>query len=113
VSLAAAKATLAVMRSENVPTYLGRIGEGLLGGLHRAQEMYPQLVAGVRGIPEMCFFQYADEEVSRAVTVECARRGLLFKRSAYNFVSLAHDEKVVGWSLGVLEDALSAVAGSR
>jgi hypothetical protein len=41
--------------------------------------------------------------------VACAERGLLFKRSAYNFVSLAHDADVIGVTLGKLDDALSSV----
>jgi hypothetical protein len=57
----------------------------------------------------MCFLDYADEAVSRAVTATCAQAGLLFKRSAYNFVSLAHDRTIVDHSLAVLNEALSAV----
>jgi glutamate-1-semialdehyde aminotransferase len=34
----------------------------------------------------------------------------LFKRSAYNFVSLAHTESVVDRTLQVLDEALSTVA---
>jgi hypothetical protein len=58
----------------------------------------------------MCFLQYADEAASRAVTAGCARAGLLFKRSAYNFVSLAHDEPVIDRTLAVLGEALSTAA---
>jgi glutamate-1-semialdehyde aminotransferase len=63
----------------------------------------------VGGIPEMCFLQYADETVSRSVAAACARSGLLFKRSAYNFVSLAHRDEIVDHSLELLDEALSAV----
>jgi hypothetical protein len=80
-----------------------------LGGL---RHKYPEIVAGVGGIPEMCFLQYADEAVSVSVSAACARAGLLFKRSAYNFVSLAHNEPVVTRSLDLLDDALSGVAKS-
>jgi glutamate-1-semialdehyde aminotransferase len=57
----------------------------------------------------MCFVHYGDEAVSHAVTAACAQSGLLFKRSAYNFVSLAHTESIVDRSLQVLSEALSAV----
>jgi glutamate-1-semialdehyde aminotransferase len=57
----------------------------------------------------MCFLEYRDEPVSGRVATACAARGLLFKRSAYNFVSLAHDEEMVERTLGILDDALSAV----
>jgi glutamate-1-semialdehyde aminotransferase len=44
------------------------------------------------------------------VAVACAERGLLFKRSAYNFVSLAHDEATVDRTLDILDDALASVS---
>jgi glutamate-1-semialdehyde aminotransferase len=110
VSLAAARATLDVMVAGQVPRHLGRVGARLLEGLTSLQEAHPELVTGVGGIPEMCFLQYADEAASRAVTAGCARAGLLFKRSAYNFVSLAHDEPVIDTTLALLAEALSTVA---
>jgi glutamate-1-semialdehyde 2,1-aminomutase len=109
VSLAAAKATLGVMVDRRVPEHLGRVGARLRQGLEALQREHSDLVAGVGGIPEMCFLQYTDEAVSRAVTAACAQTGLLFKRSAYNFVSLAHDEAVVDRTLEQLREALSAV----
>ena len=112
VSLAAAKATLGVMVTREVPDHLHRVGSQLISGLAGLRHKYPGIVAGVGGIPEMCFLQYADEAASVSVTTECARAGLLFKRSAYNFVSLAHNAPVVTRSLETLDDALSAVAKS-
>jgi glutamate-1-semialdehyde 2,1-aminomutase len=109
VSLAAAKATLEVLVAHSVPDHLRRIGGRLLNGLAAIHRQHPDLVSGVGGIPEMCFLQYADETVSRSVAAACARSGLLFKRSAYNFVSLAHHEAIVDHSLELLEEALSAV----
>jgi glutamate-1-semialdehyde 2,1-aminomutase len=110
VSLAAAKATLAVMVNRRVPAHLSRVGARLLAGLDALHREHSDLVAGVGGIAEMCFLQYGDESVSRAVTTACAHSGLLFKRSAYNFVSLAHDDAVVDRTLEQLREALSAVA---
>ena len=112
VSLAAARATLEVMAAGHVPQHLGRVGSRLLQGLATLHHEHPELIVGVGGIPEMCFLQYAGEEVSRAVTAECARGGLLFKRSAYNFVSLAHDPAVIDATLQVLAEALSGVPKS-
>ena len=59
---------------------------------------------------EMCFLHYATEDLSRAVAVGCARRGVLFKRTAYNFVSLAHDEGAVDRALEVLDESLRDAA---
>lgn len=110
VSLAAARATLDVLVAREVPKHLGRVGGRLYAGLRTLHQGHPELVAGVGGIPEMCFLQYADDVVSQAVTTECARARLLFKRTAYNFVSLAHDDIVIDRTLQVLAEALSAVA---
>jgi glutamate-1-semialdehyde 2,1-aminomutase len=110
VSLAAARATLGVMIARQVPAHLGRIGGRLRDGLTTLHLEHPELISGVGGVPEMCFLQYADDVVSQAVTAECARAGILFKRSAYNFVSLAHDESVIDRTLEVIAEALSAVA---
>jgi glutamate-1-semialdehyde aminotransferase len=110
VSLAAARATLQVMVSAAVPDHLRRIGRRLHQGMQQLHREHPESIAGVGGIPEMCFLQYADEAVSRAITVACAQQGLLFKRSAYNFVSLAHQESEIDQTIRQLREALSAVA---
>jgi glutamate-1-semialdehyde 2,1-aminomutase len=110
VSLAAAKATLQVMVTAAVPDHLRRVGRRLHQGLQDLHREHPDLIAGVGGIPEMCFLQYGEEAVSRAVTAACAQSGLLFKRSAYNFVSLAHQESEIDRTIRWLREALSAVA---
>jgi len=110
VQLAAARATLAVVVSEAVPAHLHRVGTRLLHGLHRLQREHAAAVAGVGGVAEMCFLHYASDGVSRAVARGCAARGVLFKRTAYNFVSLAHDEATVDRTLDVLDDVLRSAA---
>ena len=110
VSLAAAAATLAVFEREQVCAHLHAVGTRLLHGLHRLQRDHADLLTGVGGIAEMCFLHYANDGVSRAVAVECARRGILFKRTAYNFVSLAHDERMVDRTLETLQDVVAGLA---
>ncbi|HUF34407.1 MAG TPA: aminotransferase class III-fold pyridoxal phosphate-dependent enzyme [Gemmatimonadales bacterium] len=112
VALAAAAATLRVMAEERVPEHLGRVGARLLDGLRGLAARYEGLVTGVAGLPEMCHLSYRDEPASGRVALACAERGLLFKRSAYNFVSLAHDTVAVDRCLAVLDDALSTVGRS-
>jgi glutamate-1-semialdehyde 2,1-aminomutase len=110
VSLAAARATLAVMAEAEVPAHITRVGTRLLAGLHTLAARHVGLVARAAGLPEMCFLEYRDEPQSGQVALACVERGLLFKRSAYNFVSLAHDDAVVDKTLDILDDALSGVA---
>jgi glutamate-1-semialdehyde 2,1-aminomutase len=108
VALAAALATLAVYEAEPVCAHLHRVGTRLLHGLHRLQREHRQVATSVGGVAEMSFLHFASEELSSRVAVECARRGLLFKRTAYNFVSYAHTEDDVDRVLGTLGDALKA-----
>ena len=106
VALAAARATLEVFERDDVCDHLHRIGTRLLRGLHEVQRAHASVVTGVAGIAEMCFLHYATDDLSRAVALQAAHRGLLFKRTAYNFVSLAHDEGTVDRALEALDAVL-------
>ena len=108
VALAAARATLTVFERDQVCEHLHRIGTRLLHGLHEVQRAHANIVTGVAGIAEMCFLHFASEELSRTVAQRAAQRGLLFKRTAYNFVSLAHDEGTVDRALETLHAVLRA-----
>ncbi len=109
VALAAAQATLEVFERDHVCDHLHRVGTRLLHGLHALQRAHPRVVTGVGGIAEMCFLHYATEELSRSVASRAAQRGLLFKRTAYNFVSLAHDEGTVDRALAMLHETLGEI----
>lgn len=109
VSLAAARATLGVLEARRVPEQLGRIGAWLMDGLRGLAERHPSHVRGVGGLPEMCCLLFHDEAVGARVAVETARRGVLFKRSPYNFVSMAHGEREVERVVGVLGEVLGGL----
>jgi glutamate-1-semialdehyde 2,1-aminomutase len=113
VSLAAARATLTVMMAAKVPAHITRVGTRLLAGLQALAARHHGVVARAAGVPEMCFLEYRDEPRSGRVALACAERGLLFKRGAYNFVSLAHDEAAVDRALAVLEEALSSATKGK
>jgi glutamate-1-semialdehyde aminotransferase len=106
VALAAARATLEVFEREDVCGQLHRTGTRLLHGLHELQRRHPDTIVGVAGIAEMCFLHYATDDGARRLALGAARRGVLFKRTAYNFVSLAHDEGTVDRTLEILDAAL-------
>src|SRR5207247_10548718 len=106
VALAAARATLEAFVREDVCAHLHRVGTQLLHGLHRLHRKHADLVTGVGGIAEMCFLHVACDNISRDVARGCAARGLLFKRTAYNFVSLAHDEKTIVRTLECIDEYL-------
>ena len=113
VSLAAARATLRVMREQQVSTHLHLVGGMLLAGLQLLADLHPALIERASGIEEMCYLRYHDEGVSHRVALACAERGLLFKRNAYNFVSLAHTAAEVSSALAVLAEVLQEQEHAR
>jgi glutamate-1-semialdehyde 2,1-aminomutase len=106
VALAAAEATLETMAAERVPERLDRLGRRLYEGLARLAERFPQWIEAVRGMPVMCHLQFRTEQASARCAAGAARHQLLFKRSAYNFVSLAHQESDVDQCLAILDAVL-------
>lgn len=109
VSFAAALATLDVIEREAVPARLHRSGQRFIAGLNRLARQHPAVIAAVAGIPEMCFLQFRNDALGAELARETARRGLLFKRTAYNFVSLAHDDATIDTALETLGDAVTAL----
>jgi len=79
--------------------------DGFRGLAHR----HPRHVRGVAGVPEMCNLVFHDEATGARVAAEAARRGVLFKRSAYNFVSMAHGEREIERAIGVLGEVLEGM----
>ncbi|HYC31670.1 MAG TPA: aminotransferase class III-fold pyridoxal phosphate-dependent enzyme [Gemmatimonadales bacterium] len=111
-SLSAAIATLRVMDEARVPEHLAAVGGRWLAGLGELARRHEKLVVRAAGLPEMCHLEFRSEPLSGRVAMEALRRGLLFKRGAYNFVSLAHDAAAVARGLELLDAALSAAGRS-
>jgi glutamate-1-semialdehyde 2,1-aminomutase len=109
VSLAAARAALVRTRDLGVPARLRVRGEGLLRGLRELADAHPRLVTAALGIEEMCYLRFREDPVGARAAAECARRGLLFKRNGYNFVSLAHSEDDVDRCLDTVGEVLAAI----
>jgi glutamate-1-semialdehyde 2,1-aminomutase len=107
VALAAARACVATMASGDTISHLAAVGARLFDGLHVVASRHADRGVQVAGIPEMCYLRYDNDAVSQQVAAECARHGLLFKRTAYNFVSLAHDGSAVDRALAVLNEVLA------
>jgi glutamate-1-semialdehyde 2,1-aminomutase len=108
VSIAAARATITAFKTRHVVRHLDQVGSRLFKGLQRLAVSYADLGVEAVGVAQMCYLRHRNQDISQSVTRECARRGLLFKRTAYNFVSLAHDDDVVDRILTILEEALAA-----
>ncbi len=109
-SLAAAQAVLETFEREPVVEHLERVGCTFFEQLTELAQRHAELVAAVRGVPQMCYLEFADDATSGLVAREAARRGLLFKRTAYNFVSLAHTDSVIARVIERLDAALGAAS---
>jgi len=109
VSLAAARAVLAVWDRTDVAGHITAIGLRLLDGLVR---LAPRAGFEVVGLPEMFLLRFADHEVERRFLLAAVERGVLLKRGAYDFPSLAHGEHEVAETLEVVAGALAAAGAS-
>lgn len=109
VALAAAGAVLDEWEATDVAGQLARAGRGVLDALAadagRAGGRWT-----VQGMPELWFLRFADGAVERRFLLGCAERGLLLKRGAYNFPSLAHRDAEVAETLATARAVLGAVA---
>ncbi len=94
---------------ENVPAHLAAVGRRFYDGLTRIAAASGGVIESVRGIPEFCYLQCAGDATSTRLAAECASRGLLFKRNAYNFMCLAHTDEIVDQVLQGVGDVVEAL----
>ncbi len=89
-ALAAARAVIERHDRENVCAALARHGAAMRTAVERAIARVG--IEGVRteGVPEMWWVQFPAEEDATAFVRGGVAEGVLFKRGAYNFASLAH-----------------------
>ncbi len=111
LGLAAAGAVLDTYEREPVIERLRQGGQRLFDTLAELAVRYPMVVGSVRGLPEMCYPEFTRPELSAALAQAAVRRGLLFKRDAYNYVSWAHTDEVLLDVSDRLNDAMEEVAG--
>ena len=104
VSLAAADAVLDVWDKVDVSAHIERIGTLMTERLE-ADRAAARL--RVCGLPAMFFLQFDDEARERRFLLAAASRGVLIKRGAYNFPSLAHGDSEVTATLEAVRDALA------
>ena len=92
VGLAAAGAVLDIYEEVNVCETLWRVGAAIRAGVAGAVEASG--IAGVHltGIDPMWALAFDDALVQRAFLERSAIDGVLFKRGAYNYASVAHDD---------------------
>ncbi len=105
VALAAADAVLDVWERRDVAGHISRIGARIMEALDTAlRGGEPRLL----GLPEMWLLRFADSDLERRFLLGCVERGVLLKRGAYNFPSLAHSERDVKRTVAAATASLRA-----
>jgi glutamate-1-semialdehyde aminotransferase len=94
MAIAAALAVLDVYEGDDdVCASLGRIGAGMRAAVAAAVTASGISGVTVDGLDPMWFVRFDDPFVERRFLEESVREGVLFKRGAYNYAALAHDEE--------------------
>lgn len=103
VGLAAAHAVLDWYEKEDVCATLATVGAAMRGAVERAIVAcgLPGIV--VSGLDPMWRIEFDDPDAERGFVRHAVTHGALFKRGAYNFAALAHEE-----AIGDIEAAASA-----
>ncbi len=101
-SFAALLAVQRVWDETDVAGHIRRVGTTMMEQLREG----PWEVAGV---PEMWMLRFADPEQERAFILACLERGVLLKRGAYNFPSLAHGDAEIAATLDAVKAALQTL----
>ena len=104
VSLAAADAVLDVWEKVDVSDHIERIGTLMT---ERLEADCASARLRVCGLPAMFFLQFDEEARERRFLLAAASRGVLIKRGAYNFPSLAHGDSEVTATLEAVRGALA------
>jgi glutamate-1-semialdehyde aminotransferase len=104
VALAAAGAVLDYHESDDICATLAATGRAMQDSVRAAITAAGIGGVSVDGIDPMWLLRFDDKGRETRFLELAATHGVLFKRGAYNFASMAHDEEVVG----EIESAASA-----
>ena len=94
-ALAAAGAVLAWHERADICASLWSTGKEMRQVVADAIAASGMSGVGVEGIDPMWFLRFDDAAVERAFVAAAVRNGVLFKRGAYNFAAVAHDEDAI------------------
>jgi len=106
IALAAASAVLDWHEKAEVCEGIWAAGEDMMQGVERAISASGVSGVAVRGIPPMWLLDFDDEDQRTRFGELALEAGVLFKRGAYNYASLAHEESDVAAIESAASEAL-------
>ncbi len=119
LSLAAAVATMKVMRTHNVHEHLHSIGESLKDGINGAARRAGVALEafGLAPLSGERFLDAVDAEEDALMwhflLAGCAQRGVLMRRGGCNFITFSHSEDDVAEAVVAIEDTLHDLRRAR
>jgi len=95
VALAAASAVLDAHESTDICANLATIGQAMRSSVGAAVDASGITGVRVEGIDPMWFLRFEDPQRETRFLELAATHGVLFKRGAYNYAAMAHDEETI------------------
>jgi len=111
-ALAAALAVLDCHDETDVCAKLAVIGREMRAAVERAITTTGARDVRTDGVDAMWLFRWDDAAREKRFVREAIRAGVLFKRGAYNFAAIAHDEDALASVERAAATALSAINGN-
>ncbi len=94
MAIAAALAVVEIYEGEDdICAALGRVGAAMREAVQVAAAASGVAGVSVTGLDPMWLMTFEDPAIERRFLEEAVREGVLFKRGAYNYAALAHDEE--------------------
>ena len=95
VALAAASAVLDAHESTDICATLATIGQAMRSSVAAAVDASGITGVSIEGIDPMWFLRFEDPHRETRFLELAAAHGVLFKRGAYNYAAMAHDEETI------------------
>jgi glutamate-1-semialdehyde 2,1-aminomutase len=95
VGLAAAGAVLDLHESADICSTLATTGQTMRAAVSAALDASGATGVTAEGLDQMWFLRFADRHRETRFLELAASHGVLFKRGAYNFAAMAHDEETI------------------
>ena len=109
-ALAAASAVLDRHAAFDVCAELARVGAAMRAGVQRALDASGYAGASIEGLDQMWMIRFASDAEQSRFLASALREHVIFKRGAYNFASLAHDDVAVARIAAAAGAAFDALA---
>lgn len=112
--------TVAVIRylvDNNISAHVAKLGQFALDEMARLKEMYPSVIAEIRGKGLLLFMGFRDEEIATLVTDECLRRKVFVRQTQGNGIrifpalNIEHEQLMEGFA--VIRQAIELAAKEK